>query len=273
MQGIKLTTFTFISSLFFMSCAPTQKLSTDHFAKKASWSDEFNYTGLPDSNKWNFDYGMGENGWGNQELQYYVSDAKNIYVRDGHLTIVATQEQDGHAAYHSSKIHSKGKADFLYGRIVVRAQVPGQRGTWPAAWMMPSESKYGQWPRSGEIDIMEHVGYDPNVLHTTIHTEAFNGMRQTHKTGTQRLATATTKFHVYRVDWTPEYIKGFIDDQLIFTYENSKKGVDEWPFDQPFHLILNLAIGGSWGGLKGVDNAALPASFKVDYVRYYPYLK
>ncbi|MBE8714674.1 glycoside hydrolase family 16 protein [Sphingobacterium hungaricum] len=269
---MKSTAYLLLSVLFLLSCRSAKQLSGEPFSNKPAWSDEFNSDGMPDSSKWQFDIGMGENGWGNNEKQYYVQDQKNVSIENGFLKITATKEQQGKAAFHSTKIHSKGKGDFLYGRMEVRAKVPTQRGTWPAVWMMPSKSVYGGWPKSGEIDIMEHVGFDPNVMHTTMHMQAFNGMKGNHKTASKLIPTATSAFHTYRVDWTPEYINGYIDDELFFTYQNPHTGSEEWPFDQEFYFIINLAIGGNWGGSKGIDEGSLPAELLVDYIRYYPYL-
>lgn len=136
--------------------------------------------------------------------------------------------------------------------------------------MLPTDNRYGGWPRSGEIDIMEHVGHDPGRVHVTVHTQAYN-----HKVGTQRgqatrVEGASQGFHRYRVDWTPERIEGFIDDAPAFAFANEGTGPDVWPFDQRFHLLMNLAVGGDWGGAKGVDEAAFPAWMEVDYVRVYP---
>lgn len=164
---------------------------------------------------------------------------------------------------------TKNKGDILYGRIEVKAKVPAGRGTWPAIWMLPTDWEYGGWPTSGEIDIMEHVGYDPDVIHITTHCEAYYFKINTQKTAVKKIENATTEFHLYRVDWTPQSIQGYIDDQLIFTVENEGSGYKTWPFDKRFHLILNVAVGGDWGGAKGVDDSVFPASMQVDYVRFY----
>jgi len=260
-------------SLALLCCNTFQaKAQRSLFAQKPSWSDEFNYTGLPDSSKWSFDIGTGHNGWGNQELQYYTKERGNIEVKNGVLKITAKKEAKEQASYTSAKIHARGKGDFLYGRIEARAQVPQQRGTWPAIWMMPTTSKYGGWPKSGEIDIMEHVGYDVNTIHSTVHTGAFNHIKNTHKSGTKFIKDAIHNFQVYAVEWTPEFIKGYINEELIFTFENLQQSSEEWPFDHPFYPIINLAIGGSWGGKMGIDDAHMPAEFLVDYIRYYPYI-
>ena len=240
------------------------------FADVASWADEFNYTGLPDSTKWSYDVGSLYNGWGNNELQYYTkANPRNVYVKDGNLTITARKEDKEGLKYTSTRLISKNKADFLYGRFEARAKVPKGRGTWPAIWMLPTNSIYGGWPNSGEIDILEHVGYDMDVVHISVHTKAYHHSIQTQKTSKTKISNASEEFHLYRIDWTPTFIKGFVDDKEIFHFDNENKTFKEWPFDQKFHWIINLAVGGFWGGLQGIDDNKFPATLEIDYVRVY----
>lgn len=237
------------------------------FETTPMWSDEFEYTGLPDNAKWGYD--MGGSGWGNNELQYYTNSINNAKVEGGKLTITAKKESFGGKAYTSARLISKDKGDFLFGRIEVKAKLPAGVGTWPAIWMLPTEWKYGDWPKSGEIDIMEHVGYDPNVVHISTHTESYNHIVQTQKTSTKTIPTATSEYHLYRIDWTPYAVRGYIDDTQIFEHVNEGKGYAAYPFDQKFHMLLNVAVGGNWGGIKGVDDTAFPASMEIDYVRVF----
>ena len=258
----------------FFVTADTSTQASYTFASTPSWADEFNYTGLPDTTKWSYDVGSLYNGWGNNELQYYTkSDSKNVFVKDGLLKITALKQKKEGLAYTSTRLVSKDKGDFLYGRFEARAKVPSGRGTWPAIWMLPTASKYGGWPNSGEIDILEHVGYDMDVVHISAHTKAYHHSIQTQKTGTKKIQAASEQFHLYRVDWTPDYIKGFVDDVEIFHFKNEKKSYLEWPFDQEFHWLINLAVGGFWGGLEGIDESAFPATFEVDYVRVYDFIQ
>lgn len=232
------------------------------------WSDEFDYTGLPNPDKWGYD--VGGSGWGNQELQYYTDKRlKNARVENGVLTIEAIKEDFEGMKYTSARLVSKNKGDWLYGKIEVRAKLPTGRGTWPAIWMLPTDWKYGGWPASGEIDIMEHVGYDEGVVHGTVHTKAYHHSINTQKGASIRINTATSAFHVYTVEWTENYVKAFVDGQEYFTFNNEGSGFEAWPFDQRFHLLLNIAIGGSWGGLKGVDDNIFPQKMDIDYVRVY----
>jgi beta-glucanase (GH16 family) len=235
------------------------------FESTVAWSDEFDTNGAPDPTKWTYD--IGGSGWGNNELEYYTNTTNNAVIKDGILTIIAKKESMGGMNYTSSRMASKNGSDMLYGRIEVKAKIPAGTGTWPAIWMLPNDYAYGSWPNSGEIDIMEHVGYDPNNVHFSVHNQLYNGGNS--KTSTLNIPTAFIEFHVYRADWTPTAVKGYYDDKLIFTYANDGKGSAGWPYDKPFHILLNLAVGGNWGGIKGVDDSIFPVSMQVDYVRFY----
>ncbi|MDX5437507.1 MAG: glycoside hydrolase family 16 protein, partial [Pontibacter sp.] len=214
-------------------------------------------------------YDIGGSGWGNNELQYYTENTSNASVGNGVLTITARNEQKEGRSFTSARLVTKGKGDFLYGRFEIKAKLPTGRGTWPAIWMLPTDWAYGDWPKSGEIDIMEHVGYDQNKVHITVHTDAYNHGKGTQRGNSKIIETASTAFHLYRVDWTPYSIKGYIDDQKVFEFINEGNGYSTWPFDKRFHLLLNIAIGGNWGGAQGVDPSVLPQTMEVDYVRVY----
>jgi beta-glucanase (GH16 family) len=236
------------------------------FESTPIWQDEFNNGVSPDATKWTFE--TGGNGWGNNELQYYTSGV-NSSISNGNLVIAAKKETSLGRDYTSSRMITKGKGDWLYGRFEIKAKLPKGRGTWPAIWMLSSDNAYGNWPSSGEIDIMEHVGYDVNNVHCSIHTSAFNHTRGTQKSTSKFIADAVDAFHVYRVDWTPYAVRGYIDGVAYFEFLNNNTGFTAWPFNKPFHLLLNVAVGGNWGGVQGVDNTAFPATMDVDYVRVY----
>jgi beta-glucanase (GH16 family) len=237
------------------------------FEPTPAWQDEFDYHGAPDASKWGYD--TGGDGWGNNELQYYTDSTENAFVADGVLTIQAKKEKRGGRAYTSARVVSKGKGDFLYGRFEIKAKLPPGRGTWPALWMLPTDQAYGGWPGSGEIDIMEHVGFDPNRVHISMHTQAYNHTINTQRTGIKFVEGAIGGFHVYRTDWTPDAIRGYIDDALVLEFPNQGSGPAAWPFDRRFHFLINIAVGGNWGGQQGVDDASFPARMQVDYVRVY----
>jgi len=231
------------------------------------WSDEFDYTGLPNSAKWNYD--VGGSGWGNNELQYYTENrAENARVENGHLIIEARKESYGGNNYTSARLITKGKGDWLYGKIEVKAKLPGGTGAWPAIWMLPTDWEYGGWPASGEIDIMEYVGYDPGVVHGTVHTEAYNHMLGTQKGAHTNVSDAETAFHVYSLTWAPDKIEIFVDDTKYFTFF-AQGDYKTWPFDKRFHLLLNIAVGGNWGGAQGIDDNIFPIRMEVDYVKVY----
>lgn len=238
------------------------------FENTASWTEEFNTDGAPDASRWSYD--IGGNGWGNNELQYYT-DGLNASVNSGLLTITAKKEPFAGRAYTSTRMVTKNKADWLYGRFEIKAKLPKGRGTWPAIWMLPTESVYGVWPNSGEIDIMEHVGYDLNNVHFTLHANAFYGANG--KGGAKIIATATDDFHIYRLDWTPYGIRGYFDNEKVFEYINPNSGYASWPYDKKFHMLLNIAVGGNWGGAQGVDDTIFPATMQIDYVRFYSFTR
>jgi len=237
------------------------------------WSDEFEEAGLPDAGKWRYDVGGG--GWGNDEEQFYTeARLENARVEDGRLIIEARKEPWPSARraendYTSARLVSKGFGDWTYGRVEVRAKVPAGRGTWPAIWMLPTGNAYGTWPRSGEIDIMEHVGYDMGTVHGSLHTLANNWLTGSQPTGTTNVPTVAEAFHTYAVEWSPEAIRFFVDEDMYYEAINEGTGWEACPFDQPFHLILNLAVGGFWGGREGIDPDIWPARLEIEYVRVY----
>ncbi|MDI3520684.1 MAG: hypothetical protein PWR04_672 [Anaerophaga sp.] len=260
-----LPVFLFSMSLLNFGCAVTE--NNGH---ELVWSDEFDYEGLPDGTKWNYDTIGNSYGWGNNELQYYtVEREENAWVDGEYLTITAIREPWNDFNFTSARLTTKEKGDWLYGRMEIRAKLPGGRGIWPAIWMLPTDWEYGGWPESGEIDIMEHVGYEPDSVYTTVHTGAFNHRQGTQVGDATYVPDCEDEFHVYAIEWNKEKIDFFIDKKKVFTFNNSKKGPREWPFDKRFHLILNVAVGGNWGGLHGVDDSIFPAEMKIDYVRIY----
>ena len=234
------------------------------------WSDEFNGRQL-DRRKWSFDTSRNKAGWYNEELQYYAAGSRNARVTGGKLVIEARRERVpqlkdwGGQNYTSAKIFTKGQASWTYGFFEVRAKRPCARGTWPAIWILPEK---GGWPEGGEIDIMEHVGSGPNVIHGTLHTALFTHSKATQRGARTKLPTSCTAFHRYQLDWQPDSITIGVNGRAFMRIRNDQPGGrGAWPFDAPFHMILNLAIGGAWAGSKGIDDAALPQRMEVDYVR------
>jgi beta-glucanase (GH16 family) len=239
----------------------------EHAGYELVWSDEFNTDKRINKNDWKIVRGNGCPqlcGFGNDERQTYTSKKRNLRIEDGKLVIEAHRRK----AYTSAKVTTQKMPGWQYGKIEVRAKLPTGLGTWPAIWMLPDENGYGSWPKSGEIDIMEHVGFREGFVHGTVHTKAYN-----HKINTQRgheiqMLDATSIFHVYAIEWSANSIRWFVDSKQYYQFNKlDGDGFAEWPFDQPFHLILNLAVGGSWGGKHGVDRNAFPARFEIDWVR------
>lgn len=236
------------------------------------WADEFDYTGLPDDNKWGYDVGDGcpnVCGWGNNELEYYTEKRlENARVEDGHLIITAIKEKMRTKEYSSARLVTRGKGDWTYGRIEVKAKLPTGIGTWPAIWMLSTDWSYGGWPESGEIDIMEHVGYEPDKIYGTVHTKAYHHSIGTQKGADIEIVDCEEEFHVYAVEWSHSKIDFFVDDNKYFTF-SKEEGSEKWPFDKRFHLLLNIAVGGTWGGAQGIDASVFPQKMLVDYVRVY----
>ena len=255
-----------------VQCSPKNRTIERTPSAKMLWSDEFDYSGAPDATKWTYDLGDGcphVCGWGNAEEQFYTDKPENVRVEDGHLVIEAHSAQIKNSNFTSARLVSKNRKDWKYGKIEVRAKLPQGKGTWPAVWMLPTDNIYGGWPKSGEIDIMEHVGYARDTVYGTIHTEAYNHSINTHKGGEVFVPDAESAFHLYTVNWTPQRIEWYLDNVQYFSVENENLTAAEWPFDENFHLLLNLAVGGHWGGKHGIDRTVFPQKMLVDYVRVY----
>lgn len=232
------------------------------------WSDEFNTPGLPDSTKWDYEVGKVRN----NELQYYTkARLENTRIEDTVLIIEARKEYFAGANYTSGSIISKGAGDWKYGKIEIRAKVPTGKGTWPALWMLPTYAEYGGWPKSGEIDIMEYIGVEPQNLYFTAHFEGTgNSGHASYGSGPKTyFQNPWEDFIKYILIWTPEKIEWYANDIRFYTFFKTGDDYRTWPFDKEFYLILNLAYGGSWGGYDGVDDSLLPHRFLIDYVRVY----
>ena len=264
---------------FFFACSEEEMVSQNKETNdweiegwNIVWQDEFDKDSL-DLTKWSRE--IGGHGWGNNELQFYTDSDSNSYVENGNLILKAQVVPQGIGSskglryYSSARLRTFGKGDWKYGRIEVKAKVASGQGIWPAIWMLPTDWLFGGWPSSGEIDIMEHVGYDLGVVHGSVHTEAYNHKINTQRSSARKIANVDTEFHVYSIIWDKDKISFFVDDVQYFLFENDQQGnYKTWPFDQRFHLLINIAVGGDWPG--NPDNSTnFPRKMLVDYVRVY----
>jgi len=229
------------------------------------FADDFDVDGAPDPTRWAYDTGY----IANNEAQYYTTRRENVRVENGVLVLEARKEEWEGYHYTSGRIKTQGLFEFTYGRVEVRAKLPTGRGTWPAIWMLGANIGRVGWPACGEIDIMENVGYDPLTVVASVHTTAYN-----HSLGTQRSASIQAPppwedFHTYSVEWQPDRIEVAFDGEVYFTFQNELTGVRTWPFYEPAFMILNLAVGGTWGGAQGIDDSLFPHRHEIDYVRVY----
>lgn len=237
------------------------------------WEDQFEMERL-DSTVWTPVIGNGCPelcGWGNNELQYYSDQPNNLRIKDGILIIQAHKQDYEQCGYTSAKVVTKGKADWKWGKIAVMAKLPYGKGTWPAIWMLPTvKGRSLQWPQDGEIDIMEHVGYNHGVIYGNIHTEKYNHILGTDRMDSVLVSGVSDTFHEYAIEWTENEIKWLVDDNIYHTLSRENDSYGGWPFNQyNYHLILNLAVGGNWGGKHGVSENIWPQTLEIDYVRYY----
>ncbi len=269
----KIFIFLAIVSVTYFSCKSEDETPLDKDPPTTQteyqlvWSDEFDGTTI---NKDNWSFLLWEAGKVNNEWQKYVESPDNYKVENGLLHIIATKTGDNNFdGYTSTRLSSQKKKEFSYGRFEFRAKMPNGKGTWPALWMLGSNIDQVGWPKCGEIDIMEYVGYLPNTTHSNIHTQYQYGNTDFH--ATINLDTAEENFHNYGIIWTKDKIQFYIDDitNITNTYSPSNKNSDNWPFTQSYYFIMNFAVGGAWGGIEGVDGNIWPQAMIVDYVRVY----
>jgi beta-glucanase (GH16 family) len=242
-------------------------LATAQSGYKLVWSDEFSYRGLPDQAKWIYEKGYVRN----NEKQFYTENRlENARVENGVLSIEARRDFYQGNEVTSAALETYGKRSWRYGKFEVRAKIPTGRGTWPAIWTLGDNIYTGTgWPDCGEIDMMENVGFDPERMHFNVHTKAYNHTIGTNKGANIVVPKAWTQYHIYTVEWLPESITWFFDNKRVFQFKKESNDFRVWPFTAPQFLILNLAIGGGWGGQQGIDNNIFPCKMEVDYVRIY----
>ncbi len=273
-------------SLLFISCGSESTVTPDvppepeteepeeEKSWQLVWEDEFDDDEL-DQTKWSYQFGTGEDEgldrWGNSELQYYTDREENISVEDGFLKITAQKENFEGMAYTSARIRTVDKGDWKYGRVEIRAKLPQGQGIWPAIWMLPTDEVYGGWPQSGEIDIMEMVGHEPETVHGTVHfgeewpNNQFKGESYSLESG-----IFADDYHVFSIEWEENKIQWFVDGNLFFTVTPSTVSPHNYPFNARFHLIMNIAVGGEWPGNPD-SSTEFPQTMSVDYVRFYQF--
>lgn len=232
------------------------------------WSDEFDKNGSPDSEKWSYDIGDGCPdlcGWGNNEKQYYTQRPENVIVEDGILKIKVKKEEYEGLKYTSTRMLTKDKFEFTYGRVEVKAKLPSGGGTWPAIWMLGANIDLAGWPACGEIDIMEHAGNNQGEVSSALHTPSSFGATVNY--GSQVLDDVSDEFHIYTVEWTSKKITFAVDGDIHLSYNPSNKNSNTWPFYADQFLILNIAMGGNVGGV--IDTNFTESAMEIDYIRVY----
>lgn len=255
-----------IITISHISCETNENQTVTNFTKLVM-EDEFNTDGAPNSAIWNYEIGTGENGWGNNELQYYTDRPDNVVVEDGMLKITAQRESFMGAAYTSARITTKGKVEQKYGRFEARIKLPWGQGVWPAFWMLGNDFETVGWPQCGEIDIMEYRGQQPTIVHGTLHGPGYSAGNGITKSYTLENARFDSDFHIFGIEWSPDYINFYVDD-VLYNQITPADANGEWVYDHPFYIILNVAVGGTFVGPTSPDTV-FPQTMYVDYVRLY----
>ena len=252
--------------LAIMGCSTDEK-QTVTTMNNLVFQDEFNDDGAPNIANWSYNIGTGSNGWGNNELQYYTDRPQNVVVEDGMLKITARRELYMGSNYTSARILTKGKVEQKYGRIEARIKLPLGRGLWPAFWMLGANSDTVTWPQCGEIDIMEYLGSNPTTVLGTVHGPGYSAGESISKSYTLPNSRFDTDFHIFGIEWGEDYINYYIDD-VLYNQITPEDVPGEWVFNQPFYIILHMAVGGNLAGSPNTDTA-FPQAMLVDYVSIY----
>jgi beta-glucanase (GH16 family) len=273
LAAILLKTLSFLILLIAFSCTPDETQVVAEF-QDLVMSEEFDTDGLIDPKIWTLETGTGVNGWGNNELQYYTDRTENASVQNGILIVKAIKEDYNGASYTSARLITKDSLEQQYGRFEARIKLPTGQGMWPAFWLLGANNGDGTdgsevWPNSGEIDIMEYRGQEPTIIHGSIHGPGYSGANPITKSYALENDRFDTGFHVFGIEWTESYINYYVDDVLynqITREQVEEKGT--WVFDQPFFIIINLAVGGDYPGAPNAETV-FPQTMLVDYVKVY----
>jgi beta-glucanase (GH16 family) len=234
---------------------------------KLNWREDFAHGSRPNRSVWSHEVGYVRN----NEKQFYTDrSGSNCRVENNQLVLEAKKEPINGYNYSSASITTKGKKEFLYGKLEIVAKLPTGKGIWPAIWLLGADVDEIGWPLCGEIDIMEFVGYDPVRIHGNVHTQAYNHTKETNQGNNTTSSTLATDFHNYSIVWTKDNLQFLMDDDCYFQFENDRmNNVETWPFDRPHFLLINLAVGGFWGGKMGIDNSIFPQKFIVESISYF----
>ncbi len=266
-KALLFISFLLVTVLVISSCATDDTQTVATFTELV-WQDEFDTEGTPNPANWGYDIGTGVNGWGNNELQYYTNRTENITVQNGILIISAKEESFEGSNYTSAKILTKGKLEQAYGRFEARIRLPSGKGMWPAFWMLGTNIDEVGWPNCGEIDIMENAGSAPTIVSGAVHGPGYSGGTPIVKKYDLVNDRFDAGFHIFGIEWGPEYINYYVDD-VLYNQITPEDVTGEWVFDNgPFYIIINLAVGGLFDGPPD-GNTIFPQTMLVDYVRVY----
>lgn len=256
-----------LSSFFALALSCTDDTQQVVTMGTLSMQDEFDTPGAPDPAIWNYDIGTGQNGWGNNELQYYTDRPKNVTVQNGYLIITADKESYNGSSYTSARLLTKGKFEQTYGRFEARMRLPWGQGLWPAFWMLGADIDSVSWPNCGEIDIMEYRGQDPTILVGSMHGPGYSGGDAISKSYELKNDRFDTGFHVFGIEWGPSYINYYVDD-VLYNQITPADVPGTWVFNKPFFILINVAVGGNFVG-SPTSETVFPQTMLIDYVRVY----
>ena len=256
----------FLAVLTLFGCSTSEEQTVATFTN-ITMQDEFSVDGAPNSSIWTYNIGRGQNGWGNNELQYYTDRSSNVTVQNGYLVMTAQEENYEGASYTSARILTKGLFAQKYGRFEARIRLPYGQGMWPAFWLLGDNIDEVSWPQCGEIDIMENRGSEPTIMSSAVHGPGYSGGNPIFKSYDLVNERLDTAFHIYGIEWGPDYINFYIDD-VLYNQITPEDVTGEWVFDNEFFIILNLAVGGNFGGPPN-EETVFPQTMLVDYVRVY----
>jgi len=261
-----LKAFLLVSVFLITSCSTDETQKVTNFTELVM-ADEFDKDGAPNPDLWSFDIGTGENGWGNNELQYYTNRTENVNIENGVLLISARNESFNGSSYTSARLITKGKFEQAYGRFEARMRLPFGQGIWPAFWLLGSDIDEVGWPQTGEIDIMEYRGQQPTVNNGTVHGPGYSAGNSITKSYALVNNRFDTDFHVFGIEWAPDYINFYVDD-VLYNQITPADVTGEWVFNKPFFILINLAVGGNFVGSPNAETV-FPQTLLIDYVRVY----